>query len=523
MSLRTRLLLVLGAVALVSLVIADVVTYQELRSFLYNGVDQALEASTVPVVGAIEAHSGPGPGSGHGLTNGGGPPVGITEGGPMPTSTCATFDGRTVNTSGLMPGTFIEVRSSRNAVVWQCVVPELGSVTTVKPTLPARITGFAVTGPGNGASVYFTADSRKPATQFRVRAASVPLGAGGSGQLILAVPLGGTVGTLDRLLRIELAVTGGALIAAMVLGWWLVRVGMHPLRVMERTAEAISKGQLDQRVPGELARTEVGRLARALNVMLNRIEEAFSERDHTEAELRHSEARMRQFVGDASHELRTPLAAVSAYAELFERGASTRPEDLQRVMTGIMIETARMGSLVEDLLLLARLDEGRPLDDRDVEVVGLTSEAVNAASAVGPQWPVRLEAAHPVEVTGDRMRLRQVIDNLLSNVRAHTPPGTPSVVTVAQQDGDMVMTVVDEGPGLSPEQMAHVFERFYRADPSRSRRHGGAGLGLAIVASIVRAHGGVVTVSSVPGQGSTFTVRIPVAGPQTTSGEHTTA
>ena len=227
---------------------------------------------------------------------------------------------------------------------------------------------------------------------------------------------------------------------------------------------------------------------------------------------------MRQFVADASHELRTPLTAVSAYAELFEQGAAARAEDLERVMHGIRSETARMGHLVEDLLLLARLDEGRPLEREDVELVGIAAEAVQTAATVGPQWPVHLVARLPVEIVGDRMRLRQVLDNLLANVRTHCPVGTSTVVAVEQVGDEAVITVSDDGPGLSPDDAARVFERFFRADASRSRRHGGTGLGLSIVGSITRAHGGTVTAGAASGGGTVFTVRLPLAG-NTASGD----
>jgi two-component system OmpR family sensor kinase len=244
---------------------------------------------------------------------------------------------------------------------------------------------------------------------------------------------------------------------------------------------------------------------------LSRIEDAFSQRDATLADLRQSEERLRRFVGDASHELRTPLAAVSAYAQLFERGAKRRPEDLSRVMAGIRAETARMGHLVDDLLLLARLDEGRPLERKPVDLVDLVTEAVETASAVGPEWPLTLEAAGTVRVIGDSVRLRQVVDNLLANVRAHTPPGTRATVRVSASDVDALVEVADEGPGLTAEQAEKVFERFYRADPSRSRQHGGTGLGLGIVAAIVAAHGGSVAARPRPEGGAAFTVRLPLA------------
>jgi two-component system OmpR family sensor kinase len=329
--------------------------------------------------------------------------------------------------------------------------------------------------------------------------------------LIVAAPLSDTHGTLNHLLLVEIAVTGGALILAAGIGWWLVRIGLRPLAAIERTAAAISQGELGHRVPGETKRTEVGRLAGVINSMLARIEDAFAARDATESQLRLSEGRMRRFVGDASHELRTPLAAVSAYAELFDRGASERPEDLRRVMTGIRSEAGRMGHLVDDLLLLARMDEGRPLEKVPVELVGLTAEAIDAAQAVGPNWPIELQASEPLEVVGDPTRLRQVLDNLLSNVRAHTPEGTHVKVSVSSKDGRAIWEVADDGPGIDAETAERIFERFYRADASRSRASGGAGLGLSIVEAIVKTHGGDVSARPGTDGGSVFLVSLPLA------------
>jgi two-component system, OmpR family, sensor kinase len=251
--------------------------------------------------------------------------------------------------------------------------------------------------------------------------------------------------------------------------------------------------------------------------MLGRIEGAFTARDATLSDLRRSQGTLRQFVSDASHELRTPLAAVSAYAELFERGANRHPDDLSRVMAGIRAETARMGELVDDLLLLARMDEGRPLERVPVELVGVGAEAVHAATAVGPEWNFRLDASEPVEVLGDPARLRQVIDNLLSNVRAHTPPGTTATVTVGRRDDMVVLKVEDDGPGITAEEAVRLFERFYRADESRSRSSGGSGLGLSIVWAIVAAHNGTVSASPREGGGSEFMVTLP--GAPTDAGE----
>ncbi len=472
MSLRARLLLAVGAVALIALIAADVATYSAFRSFLFHQVDVSLETAHPPLEQALN--------SGQSLDVG--------------------------TVARLAPGMFVEVRGAAGENLGEVPAFERGGQ-QVAPALPGHLDVPQATQPGPGEpAIYLTVGSATPGgPQFRVRASALL----GGDQLILAAPLTDTAGSLHRLLLIEVAVTGGALAAAAVLGWWVVRVGLRPLEEVERTADAIAEGDMTRRVPEAQPSTEVGRLARALNAMLERIQDAFRQRDRTEAELRRSEERLRRFVADASHELRTPLAAVSAYAELFERGARTQPEDLARVMAGIRSETGRMGLLVEDLLLLARLDEGRPLERRPVELVRVAAEAVDAARTVDASWPAQVVASEPVDVTGDASRLRQVIDNLLANVRAHTPPGTRTTVRVAREGSDAVVEVADDGPGLSAEQAEKAFERFYRGEVSRSRQHGGAGLGLSIVAAIVGAHRGTVGVSDTDGGGATFTIRLP--------------
>jgi two-component system OmpR family sensor kinase len=244
--------------------------------------------------------------------------------------------------------------------------------------------------------------------------------------------------------------------------------------------------------------------------MLQHIEDAVTARDTSLRALEASERKLRRFVADASHELRTPLAAVRAYAELFTRGAAERPADLERSMKGISRESERMSVLVEDLLLLAHLDEGRPLELQAVELDDVIGEALELERTLEPGRPLE-SALEPVVVAGDRDRLRQVIDNLLSNVRSHTPPDSSLAVRLARDNGWALLSVEDSGAGMDEEQLSHVFERFYRADPSRARSSGGAGLGLAIVAAVVEAHGGKVDAESQPGQGTTFHVRLPAS------------
>jgi two-component system OmpR family sensor kinase len=245
--------------------------------------------------------------------------------------------------------------------------------------------------------------------------------------------------------------------------------------------------------------------------MLAHIESAVTARDSSLRALEASESKLRRFVADASHELRTPLAAVRAYAELFTRGAASRPDDLERSMTGISRESERMSLLVEDLLLLAHLDEGRPLQHDTVLLEEVVADSVETAKTLEPDRPIEV-AIEPTLVAGDRDRLRQVVDNLISNVRAHTPADALLRVTLERNGKFAVLTVADSGPGLDDEQRSHIFERFYRADPSRARSSGGAGLGLAIVSAVVSAHRGEVEVESVPGEGTTFRVRLPLAG-----------
>jgi two-component system OmpR family sensor kinase len=322
--------------------------------------------------------------------------------------------------------------------------------------------------------------------------------------LITAESLQDVDSTLHRLLLVELLVTLAVLAALALLGLWIVRLGLRPLREIEVTAAAITAGDLSRRVEHSDSRTEVGRVGNALNTMLDRIEA--------------SDQRLRRFIADASHELRTPLAAVRAYAELFERGAATRPEDLRRSMSGITRESERMTLLVDDLLLLARLDEGRPLERKPVDLAQLVGEGVDAARVVEPERPIEL-TVEPLTVTGDEARLRQVLDNLLANARSHTPSGTPVSVALERVGDSARLSVADHGPGLTEEQAARVFERFYRADTSRARASGGVGLGLAIVAAVTEAHGGTAEAKPTPGGGATFVITLPSTPTGSRSGQ----
>jgi signal transduction histidine kinase len=386
--------------------------------------------------------------------------------------------------------------------------------------------------PGDAAWLKATAGraATVPATggDGRWRVAVQPRRDGSGGSVVVAASLDGIDATIRQLRLIDLGLSLVVLGVLAGLGVVVIRASLRPLVEIEQTARAIAAGDLTRRVPDRDPRTEVGRLGRALNTMLAQIESAFGARAASEASARRSEEaarrsedRMRRFVADASHELRTPLTTIRGFAELYRQGGARDPAELDRLMRRIEDQAARMGLLVEDLLLLARLDRQRPLDRAPVDLLALAADAVTDARAVAPDRPVELVVdgeggpAGALVVLGDDQQLRQVLANLVDNALRHTPPGRPVEVRVGAADLDgrpgAAVEVVDHGPGLTPEQAERVFERFYRADPARSGAAGGTGLGLSIVAALVAVHGGTVGVDSVPGRGARFRVLLPLA------------
>jgi two-component system, OmpR family, sensor kinase len=339
------------------------------------------------------------------------------------------------------------------------------------------------------------------------------------GTLLIASSLDEVDDTVNRLSSINLLV-GGAVIAGLALAaYTMVRTALRPLTKIEQTAAAIAGGDLSRRVDDDDPNTEVGRLGLALNSMLEQIETAFRARQASEATARRSEEKMRRLVADASHELRTPLTSIRGFAELHRQGAVTDPAEVSRLLHRIEDEAKRMGLLVDDLLLLARLDQQRPFEHGPVDLRVLAVDAVEAARATAPDRELRLDL--PMDdaddgelvVAGDEPRLRQVLSNLLDNALAYSPADAPITVLGGRtrRDGqDLAFVQVrDRGPGLIPEQAERVFERFYRTDRARSRAHGGTGLGLSIVAAITAAHGGTVELDTAPGEGATFRVLLP--------------
>lgn len=469
MSLRARLMLVTLAMVAVALFLAGWATHAALKSFLIDRVDRDLTGQQLPQLARIAGYGGIGP--------------------PPGDSGRERGEG-----SGFRSRTIAQIRDASGVVLGEVRLDDDGE-------LPEHIApGFSTVDLGHEEGDYrllaVTGGSREAAA---LPSSLIPAG----GTLVVGVPLNDVNDTLQRLLVIELAVGGLTLAALALLALWLVRLGLRPLDRIGTTADAIAAGDMSQRVADDNPRTEVGRLGRTLNGMLDSIERAFAERAE-------SERRLRQFVGDASHELQTPLTSVRGYAELFRRGAAQRPDDLETTMRRIEAEAARMGVLVDDLLLLARLDEGRPLERRPVDLTRLVGELVGDARVVEPDRPIELVTERPVVLQGDDVRLRQVVGNLLSNARAHTPAGAPVTVRVLERDGEAVVEVADSGPGLAAEHAARVFERFFRADASRARSSGGSGLGLSIVSAITEAHGGRAEVESTPGRGTTFRVFLPL-------------
>jgi two-component system OmpR family sensor kinase len=470
-SLRARLLVALVTLVAMGLVVLDVATWFSLRSYLVGQVDQQLQAAQFPVAMELSPTLAP------------------------------DFNGQ--GSTALLPAdTYGVLTDAQGHVISRGFL--LPTAHAAPPNLPSS---YSTNPTGNQAPINepFTVDAVDSSLQYRVLTTFLPHRGPEGEFLIVAIPLSGVTTTLARLVLVEVVASLAVLVSLALVAWWLVRLGLRPLDEIEDTAGAIAAGDLSRRVARANDRTEVGRLGTALNAMLAQIEAAFEAR-------RRSESRLRRFVADASHELRTPLTSIRGYAELFRRGAADRPEDLALAMGRIEEEAARMGLLVDDLLLLARLDQGRPLEGAPVDLARIAADATSDALAVEPRRPIQLEGPPSLIIEGDEARLRQVAANLLSNVRQHTPPDSPVEVRVGTKDGRAVLEVEDHGPGMSEEDAERAFERFYRSDQARSHARGGAGLGLSIVAAIAQAHGGQATVTSQPGQGATFRVELPVDG-----------
>ncbi len=535
MSLKRRLVAGTLALLVAGVVTTDVVTSSSLRSFLYGRLDEQIDVAQDAGYSYIEgtyeralAAEIPSATSDEevwlaqwakertssGLLGGAVAPVTATTsvpatGGSSSSRPGASSRGTRLNADVLAArlglDVYVEVIDANGRIDFQ---RPSGSSTSQDPapilptTLPVQASPPSHQfGTNHGAYVpdrpAFDVPSQVRGTTYRVEAVAVP-----GGTLVTAVPLDPTDQTLASLIHVEIVVSIVVVLALLVLALWIVRFGLRPLEEMTETAGAIAAGDLTQRVRSPEERGEVGRLGSALNGMLSQIEAAFAERTS-------SESRLRRFVADASHELRTPLTSIRGYAELLRKGAFEDEDSRRRAAERIEHEASRMGLLVDDLLLLARLDQGRPLERFVVDLGTVVHDAVEAARAVDGDRQFSLDVFGTVLVAGDAARLRQIFDNLLRNAIVHTPAHTSVDVTVRRDGPRAVVTVADQGPGLAADQASRLFDRFYQGSEARTGE--GTGLGLSIVAALSAAHGGRAFVQSVPGEGTVFTVELPAS------------
>ena len=473
-SLRGRLLVGMVLMVFAGLVVADAATYASLDSSLISRVDDQLNNQGPTAATALVG----------GQDREGGPPSHI---------------GSSQSPEGLPSGTYTAVYSpdGKQLLAEKTLNFATTSSTTTPPhpILPAKLPNA---GPDKPTFLY---TGGSDATQYRVLVESVD-GFGGD-LIVVGIPLGGVQSTLGQLLTLEALSGSLVLLATALLSLWILRIGLSPLEKMGSTASAIAAGDLTRRVSPATSQTEIGRLGLALNAMLSQIEEAFAERGR-------SEMRLKRFVADASHELRTPLTSIRGYAELMRRVGKMPKSDAELARRRIEEEAIRMSALVDDLLLLARLDQGRPLEAAPVDLQAIARDACADLAVTDPNRSLTLGGSRPVMVVGDELRLRQVVGNLVRNAVVHTPPGTPIEVSVSSSDGHARLAVVDHGPGLTTEERRRAFEPFFRADPNRSRDHGGSGLGLSIASAVVGAHGGKIGVAETEGGGATFWVELPL-------------
>lgn len=497
MTLRARLIATLFVLTTVAMLVLATVTYTAQRSALLEQVDGQLRSAAAGVSRELDR-----------LDGRAGNPLPLP-GGPVP-------DGDDARGPSLPPGTYGESRDAAGRRVGKAFKPRrpYGS-TAPAPAVPKLP---AVLHPGSPFTVEAVGDDD---LRYRVQVVRPEHGPGfatgtNATATLIAIPLTNVDETLSSLVRTEALVIAITLALLIGLAWVIVRIGLRPLDRMAATAGAIAAGDLDRRVDHATPKTEVGRLGLALNGMLERLERAFAEREA-------SEGRLRQFLSDASHELRTPLASIRGYAELFRVGAVREPADVQRAMGRIEDEAARMGTLVEDLLVLARLDEAPEKATAVIDVALLAEDAVEDAHATDPARPIEIRTDGEALVRGNDGQLRQVLANLLRNALVHTPEGTPIEVRSRHDDGHVELEVRDHGPGLPGDDPDALFDRFWRAEGGRARGRSGAGLGLAIVAAVVAAHDGQVRAANAADGGASFVVRLPLVAPAVDGGASVTA
>jgi two-component system OmpR family sensor kinase len=485
-SLRNRLIVGVVVLSALGFIASDLVARSSLQSFLMAQVDTQLKSVA------------------------GGSVLRLDRAGIAPDENAAPLS----NTDETTPTSPSAKAQAKGALSPLRQVPTTMSVTLLNPAgkvlgviggdlntqaISNFVSGFTPAMVASHKNLPFTIDA--PGEDFRVLARILP---SALGSVVVAQSLDNIDQTVHRLQILFIFIGLIALLLIALASRKMIDIGLRPLEAVEITAESIAGGDLSARLPTTKPDTEVGRLVGSLNKMLARIEESFVARTA-------SENRLRRFVADASHELRTPLTAIRGFAELHRQGAVQGEEQTKELIARIEKESLRMGSLVEDLLLLARLDQAREMSSDPVNISSSISEAIESARAAGPNHPISVTMPQEdVYVLGDSNRIHQVIANLLANARAHTPTGTPIEVTLAHSDAGTTVSVLDKGPGLSEADQERIFERFYRADPSRVRTSDeGSGLGLSIVDAVMHAHGGRVSVASKLGDGATFTLFFP--------------
>jgi two-component system, OmpR family, sensor kinase len=487
-TLRGRLIAGLVALLAVACACVGLVTYLALRGFLFDSLDQQLNVASHRYTSCVQNQDGPPPQASPGMP----PPSSLQCGDEIPGQAAGTFSAQLVN----------------YRVTTATIVNGTCDLSALDAAVLARL-------PVNGRP--YNRNLPSAHGEYRLTARRSPDG----DVLVTGLPLSEMQTTLHSVEIAEIAVFSIALLLTGVIGTGWVRLSLRPLRRVTATAAEVTRlplgsGEvaLPNRVPDSDPRTEVGQLGVAFNRMLGHVESALARR-HA------SEARLRTFAADASHELRTPLAAIRGYAELARRHPGALPDDVAHALSRVESESARMSGLVDDLLLLARLDAGRPLADDLVDLTRLAIDAASDARAAAPdhRWQLDLPG-ESVVVRGDEHRLRQVLANLMSNAARHTPPGTTVTISLAMPGsegsaagpaGMAALRVADDGPGIPPELQPELFERFVRGDSSRSRAAGSTGLGLAIVDAVVAAHRGHVQVTSRPGQ-TVFVITLPLPG-----------
>ena len=472
-SLRNRLILATLALSAVAIIASDFAANTLLKSFLIKQVDSQLENVTGSSLMRLDRA---------GIDTGGGEEgsgfLPVRPLGGIPTQVTLTLVDLTGAVTGQIGGEFSHISA-----------PDLFKNLTPAEVVSHQGKPFTISGKGENPDI-------------RVVAKLLPSGVG---TVVVSVALDSVDSTLHKLTAIFFLITMIVLLLIAAISRFLIHLSLRPLNKIEDTAARIAEGDLSARLPEVDEKTEVGRLTGSLNTMLSRIEESFAVRTE-------SESKLRRFVADASHELRTPLTAIRGFAELHRQGAVQGEEKVKELVGRIEKESIRMSSLVEDLLLLARLDQSPKVASDPVDINHLVSEAVESARAAGPNHPIEIvKPQEDIFVLGDSHRIHQAVANLLANARTHTPAGTPITIVIEQSDLESKISVTDSGPGLSEDDQSRIFERFFRADPSRVRVSGeGSGLGLAIVDAVMKAHGGSVTVDSQLGKGSTFTLHFPM-------------